>query len=318
MISIIVPVYNVERFLPKCIESLISQTYKDIEIILVDDGSPDDCGRICDEYAKKDNRIKVIHQINKGVSAARNVALAQAQGDYIAFCDPDDFCAEDMYEKMLAAMEDSDADLVTCGYDYYNENYQLDKNRSYVIQDNEMMARDDLFRKLADMPPTIRHGVVTKVFRRSLIGTIKFDTDLKSAEDANFLLDYLKHINKAVFVHLPLYNNLVRQGSATHGGLNIKSLKDSFKVHERMYLDTISDYPMLKGHALAFLLDVCTLKYNESKLRVKGASMSDGLQTKEMLQFMRRFICRKALNAIFCKNIYWKTKIYYLLLWIRK
>ena len=98
MISIIVPVYNVENFLPKCIESLIRQTYKDIEIILIDDGSPDRCGFICDEYAINDKRIRVIHQTNSGVSAPRNAGLAVAKGEYIGFCDPDDFCAVDMYE----------------------------------------------------------------------------------------------------------------------------------------------------------------------------------------------------------------------------
>lgn len=218
MISIIVPAYKVEKFLPKCIESLINQTYRDLEIILVNDGSPDNCGRICDEYAQQDSRIQVIHQPNMGVSAARNAGLYKAHGEYIGFCDPDDFCAADMYECMLRAMENHHADMVVCGYDYFNEEYQRDESRAYEVREDELMSREEIYRKLADMPPTIRHGVVTKLFRKSVMGNLQFNTKLKSAEDGNFLLDYLQHVSSAVFVHHPLYCNLVRQGSATHGG----------------------------------------------------------------------------------------------------
>ena len=317
MISIIVPAYKVEKFLPKCIESLINQTYRDLEIILVNDGSPDNCGRICDEYAQQDSRIQVIHQPNMGVSAARNAGLYKAHGEYVGFCDPDDFCAADMYEYMLKAMENHHADMVACGYDYFNEEYQRDESRAYEVREDELMSREEIYRKLADMPPTIRHGVVTKLFRKSVMGNLQFNTKLKSAEDGNFLLDYLQHVSSAVFVHHPLYCNLVRQGSATHGGLNVQSLKDSFEVHDRMYWDTVSAYPHLKGYAIAFLLDVCTLKYNESKARMQ--QVENQSQTADhLLSYMRSYIRRKALKGILSNYIHWKLKIYYLLLWIRK
>ena len=98
MVSIIVPIYKVEQYLPKCIESLIVQTYHDIEVILVDDGSPDGCPQICEDYAKKDERIVVLHQHNQGVSAARNAGLKSAKGEFIGFVDPDDWVSPDMYE----------------------------------------------------------------------------------------------------------------------------------------------------------------------------------------------------------------------------
>ena len=317
MISIIVPAYKVEKFLPKCIESLINQTYRDLEIILVNDGSPDNCGRICDEYAQQDSRIQVIHQPNMGGSAARNAGLYKAHGEYVGFCDPDDFCAADMYEYMLKAMENHHADMVACGYDYFNEEYQRDESRAYEVREDELMSREEIYRKLADMPPTIRHGVVTKLFRKSVMGNLQFNTKLKSAEDGNFLLDYLQHVSSAVFVHHPLYCNLVRQGSATHGGLNVQSLKDSFEVHDRMYWDTVSAYPHLKGYAIAFLLDVCTLKYNESKARMQ--QVENQSQTADhLLSYMRSYIRRKAMKGILSNYIHWKLKIYYLLLWIRK
>ena len=100
MISVIVPVYGVEKYLSKCIESLVKQTFKDIEVILVDDGSPDSCGKICDMYAEKYEQLVIIHQVNQGVSVARNAGLKIAKGEYIGFVDPDDWVAPEMYESM--------------------------------------------------------------------------------------------------------------------------------------------------------------------------------------------------------------------------
>ncbi len=313
MISIIAPIYKVEKYLRKCIDSLINQTYNDIEIILVDDGSPDDCGRICDEYAMRDLRVKVMHQSNAGVSAARNVGLDIASGEYVGFCDPDDFVAEDMYMYLVNAMKYHNADLVACGYNYYSEEYILDRSRLYPSRKDETMSRRDIYSKLSDMPPTIRHGVVTKLFKASIISDLRFDVKLKSAEDGDFLLNYIKRVNTAVFVHRPLYMNLVRDGSATHGGLHINSLTDSFAVHNRMYEDTITYDPRLKDKAIAFLMDVCTLKYNEAKARGVKSDDSD-----ECLLQMCRFLRRKALTAVTSSSILWKTKLFYLMFWIRK
>ena len=101
MISVIVPVYNVEKYLDNCVESIVNQTYKDLEIILVDDGSPDNCPAMCDEWAKKDSRIRVIHKENGGVSSARNIGLDNVTGEYIGFVDSDDYLESNMYELLL-------------------------------------------------------------------------------------------------------------------------------------------------------------------------------------------------------------------------
>lgn len=314
MISIIVPIYKVEKFLSKCIESILNQTYSDFELILVDDGSPDKCPEICDEYAAKDHHIVVIHQKNSGVSAARNAGLKIAKGQYIGFVDPDDFIAPDMYEKMVQAMETSEVELVVCGYDYYDEEYHVDEKRKYRVDSDEVIAQKELMKRMSDMPPTVRHGVCNKLFKSSLVSEIQFIEGLHSSEDVMFLTEYIKLVNSAVIVHRPLYKNLVRKGSATHGGLNIESLADSFTAHDKMYQDIVSCYPELKKHSQAFLLDVCTLKYNEAKQKMSFAPEEKKEEILERLKEMKCFIKKNARKAIFNKEIYWKTRLYYFLL----
>lgn len=147
MISIIIPIYNVEKYLSKCIESLVGQTYKDIEIILINDGSPDHCLSICEQYSKKDNRIIVINQENKGVSAARNAGLKIAKGEYIGFIDPDDWIAVDMYEGLHSVIKQSDVDMVICGYEYYSEDGALDEKRKYPIRENEIINQKEVMNR---------------------------------------------------------------------------------------------------------------------------------------------------------------------------
>ena len=124
-VSIIVPVYNVEAYLKQCLESIINQTLKEIEIILVDDGSPDRCPQICDEYSQIDSRIKVIHKINGGYASAINVGLEMASGEFIGIVESDDYCAIDMYEKMYNKIKNTDADFVICDY------YSIEKANSF-------------------------------------------------------------------------------------------------------------------------------------------------------------------------------------------
>ena len=112
LLSVIVPVYRVEQYLHKCLDSLVNQTYRDLEIILVDDGSPDTCGAICDAYAARDGRIRVIHQENRGLSGARNTGLDHARGEFVAFVDSDDYLEQDMYAQLMAAAVGESADIV--------------------------------------------------------------------------------------------------------------------------------------------------------------------------------------------------------------
>ena len=122
LVSVVVPVYKVEKYINKCIDSIINQTYKNLEIILVDDGSPDRCPQICDEYAKKDNRIKVIHKKNSGLGAARNTGIDAAKGEYIGFVDSDDWIMPNMYEEMVNCCENYQVPICECTISFIDEN----------------------------------------------------------------------------------------------------------------------------------------------------------------------------------------------------
>lgn len=171
LISVIVPVYKVEKFLDKCISSLISQSYKNLEIILVDDGSPDKSGKICDAWSNKDDRILVIHQRNSGAGAARNTALKKARGDYITFVDSDDYIAPQMYEYMLSLFE-NDIDIVECDYvnvwdDYMNfdNNESVDQAKLYTcVEALKENIQDHYFRQL----------IWNKLYRKNVVEGIFF------------------------------------------------------------------------------------------------------------------------------------------------
>ena len=145
LISVIVPIYKVEDYLDRCIQSLVNQTYKNLEIILVDDGSPDDCPRICDEWEKRDQRIKVIHKENGGLSDARNAGMKVMVGAYVSYIDSDDWIAQDMYQKMINAIKKNNADICECAFERTSgiekkEDKECGNKESIMDMQNALMA----------------------------------------------------------------------------------------------------------------------------------------------------------------------------------
>ncbi len=311
MISIIVPIYNVEKYLPQCLDSLISQTYRDIEIILVDDGSPDKCPEICDDYARSDNRVIVIHQKNEGESAARNAGVIAAKGEYIGFVDPDDWVAHDMFEKMLDAMIENQTDLAIVGYHYCHDDGSIDESRPYQRRSPEILSQKEIMRRCSDIPPTIRHVVWNKLFRKKLLQGLSFQESLRASMDVKLLTEYLLKTQKAVFLHKPYYFNRVRVGSATHGGLSIRSLADTFEAHKYMYDTIVKAYPDLKQYSQAFLLDVYLLKYKEAKRKAGNHEMLEESASAD-LNRMKKTIRQEGIKALCNPNIFWKTRIRYI------
>lgn len=171
-LSIIVPVYNVEKYLNCCIESILNQSFTDFELILVDDGSPDSCGKICDDYAKKDARIKVIHKVNGGLSSARNAGLDIAQGEYISFIDSDDVIDSNMFLYLMDKIREYDLDIVTCGIVFFYNNDLC--NTQTCVHTNEEYIEKPQSIKLLLVSDGVGDYAVNKIYRKELFNGIRF------------------------------------------------------------------------------------------------------------------------------------------------
>jgi len=205
-ISIIIPIYNTARYLSVCLDSVIKQTYENLEIILIDDGSTDDSGKIADTYAKKDSRIKVIHQKNQGQSAARNHGLKIASGDFISFLDSDDKIKPDFIQKLFSA-QTKNTSLSVCGIHYK----RLKQKTAEDVYINPLKPRKNSESKKAYILKLLAidgrlYSSVNKLYHSKIAKTCRFDETLNFAEDTKFVLDYLKKsTGEIAFVLEPLY-----------------------------------------------------------------------------------------------------------------
>lgn len=222
MISVIVPVYNVEEYLPACIESILNQTYKDLEILLIDDGSTDNSGKICDEYAKQDNRCIVIHQLNKGLSGARNTGLDHATGEYISFIDGDDYIHPQMLEILYEALQKGDYDF---SMTLYKEVHNKEKSLFIPNYTSQELYQDQLIYSLYNSPykknsyPEMNfHVVWNKLYKRKLINKIYFIQT--SAEDTVFNTSIYLKCKKVIVINKVLYYWMQRNSSITHQSIN--------------------------------------------------------------------------------------------------
>lgn len=239
VISCIVPIYNVEKYLNICIDSILNQTFKNFELILVDDGSPDNCGFICDEYAKKDSRIHVIHQKNAGVSAARNAGINIAKGEYICFVDSDDWIDPQMYEKMYNCAQSNNVDLVICGFNRITSSGHIDKRKieypiSYLNTCEKIISYYcDAIYHLYDM---ILNSPCNKLYRRSLLNDISFNNKIRIGEDYIFNLKVFTNISSAYLLNECLYTYRFNILSAVNSSFQAKQIYD----YEMMVKETLS------------------------------------------------------------------------------
>ena len=252
-LSIIVPVYKVEKYLPRCIDSILAQTFGDFELILIDDGSPDGCGRICDEYARKDKRIVVIHQKNMGVSAARNAGLDIARGRYIGFVDSDDWIEPQMYEVMMDAIRENGADMAVCGVRYADEDGKF--TRADMLSEG-VYSRDGLLEDVFAMPNRLGGGCCNKVFDASKIASVRFKVGMTIAEDALYLFDCFMRIDGAVKIGDALYNVYERCGSATRTDSMI-CVNETIEGRLSMLKHTRKYMPSMEARAADKFLDEC-------------------------------------------------------------
>ena len=213
-ISVIVPVYNVEQYLERCIKSLLNQTYSNLEIILVDDGSPDNCGLICDRFAAQDNRVIVIHKKNGGVSSARNAGLDAASGEYIGFVDSDDWINADMYRSLIHDAINMNADCVCCNYQW-GEYKNKDSKQSGTNACKKMYIDD----RIGD---GISVNVYDKLFKSETVASIRFCEKCYFAEDMLYVAIALCASRTVVKVDKTLYYYNVTPGSAMRSAYNLR------------------------------------------------------------------------------------------------
>lgn len=270
LVSVIIPAYNIEDYIGRCLDSIISQTYKNLEIIVVDDGSRDYTGEILDNYAKKDRRIKVIHKENGGVSSARNKGIEAAEGDYIGFIDGDDLIEPEMYKTLVDLLEEENADIAHCGYqmvfpdriDYY---HNTGKKK---IQTTEEGLKDLLSGEM------IEPGLVNKIYKKELIKNCRLNETVKINEDLLMNYQLFKLSQKSVYYDITPYSYMIRSSSATGANSLITKREDSLRVLNQIKDDCINNN----------LLSIIYKRY----IYLLMAICRDGLKDKSYMKYQKK------------------------------
>ncbi len=269
-ISVIIPIYNVpSKYLRQCIESIINQTYSNIEIILIEDGSSNNCKEICEEYAKKDKRIIVICQQNQGVSVARNNGIKIATGDWITFIDADDYIEKDFCEKMLDVTLRNNSQCVICAYNrIYNEKIERVLKKESFFMNNEKFIKGIL---------TVQSGFGfchMKLWKADIIknNNVQFNESLKVAEDALFCMEISKYIDKVYFLNEALYNyrfnsnSVVRKFDDEYVDKYLKAIQIERKYIQNTWTNYEQEiYNYVMYHVLLIVINYCFHSENNNR-----------------------------------------------------
>lgn len=320
MISVIVPIYNVEEYLPACIESILNQTYKDLEILLIDDGSTDNSGRISDKYAKQDNRCIVIHQQNKGVSETRNTGLNLAKGEYISFIDGDDYIHPQMLEILYNEIRKGDFDFSMILHKAvwkYNKPQDIiyDKTSKLLLQEHLMQSLFNQVPSELGLQEIDFQVVWNKLYKSEIIGNNRF---LKTGtEDTEFNNRIYLKCNKAILVYATTYYWFQRNSSITHQAINPNYIDraNSYYICWQEMPTTREDY---RGFCLEKLYKITiNIRYyaNKSIYKNKANNLALYLINKTQLHFWRNSYIKLYMKVILF--IFYKIPILYnLFMWL--
>ena len=278
-ISIIVPVYNVEKYLERCVESLINQTHKNVEIILVDDGSKDNSGKLCDELAQRDSRIVVYHKENGGLSDARNYGIHKSTSDYVGFVDSDDFVDEDMYEILLSNLLKYDSEISFCRLnDVYNDEITKDntENKPYLMTSEQAI-------KMVLEAKVFSVTAVNKLYKKSLFAQIRFDKG-KIAEDAFIMVDLLSRCEKIAATEAKKYYYMHRENSITTQKFTPKFL-NVIEAYEKNAKIVSDKYPNLKYQADT---RICWAYFYVLDRLLKDEEYKDEKLETELIQYLKK------------------------------
>lgn len=286
LISVIIPVYKVEAYLDKCISSVVEQTYQNLEIILVDDGSPDNCPTMCDAWARKDNRIRVIHQKNAGGAAARNIALDAARGDLIAFVDSDDYIAAIMFEKLFALLEATGADIAECAYKLVYDDYEHLENEDDAkirVFTTQEALRQNLYNT------SCQQVIWNKIYKKNTIGTIRF-VEGKTIDDEYFTYQVIGNSASIVVSTACMYFYRQQNSSVMHQTYSIKRLDTlGACVNRCEYIEV--NYPQIASDARINLWLTCMYHYQMMLRFLHGNDKQTAKRTlKETMKKHRVFM----------------------------
>ena len=319
LISIVVRVYNVELYLRQCLSSLVSQTYDNLQILIVDDGSTDGCGAICDEYAVQDNRIEVFHLSNGGQATARNYALEKARGQWVGFVDGDDWLAPDMMEKMLAAAKQENADIVVCGviYAYRDGTRELPITVQYKVLDGKDAVMEACFGG-----NRLRQNIWNKLVKRSCIPGL-YAPEWQSYQDIVFLTEFLLETNRLVLLDSNLYYYRQQISSVVHSA-SIRNASNRWRsVYEKYHLVS-KKYPRFEGPLIKECFWAAVLLWRDSDLNIDNRRQLQSLYF-EVSQFARdhhRYfqgsVLEKASAWCVQYNMQWSFVLIHFVFWIKR
>lgn len=263
-ISIIVPIYNAEKTLHRCIDSILGQDYTDFELLLIDDGSKDNSGMICDEYAVKDKRVRVIHKENSGVSDSRNIALDEAKGEYLQFLDSDDWITPNATRLLVESAEKNQCDMVIA--DFYRVIGERLSHKGSIDEDG-VLSKEEFANLMMENPADFYYGVLwNKLYKREIVEKHHFRMDSKISwcEDFMFNLEYIRFCERIFVLQIPIYYYVKTKGSLVSQGMSItKTIKTKMMVFE-YYTDfykqvlTSEEYEKKRVQIYRYLMDVAS------------------------------------------------------------
>lgn len=302
LLSIVIPVYNVEQYLVRCINSILRQSYKDFEIILIDDGSTDNSGKICDQYVNIDNRIKVIHQTNCGVSSARNAGLSFCKGMYITFVDADDW-VENIYEQAITLLCDTKADMIVYGFYDVKQDTILSRSKCPVWKTKSTKEYDVLIETTKCLNILGTSGVLwNKIIKRTVLQDIQFDITIRYGEDLLYLTEIILKIKKAIVLHKYGYNYFIsRNDSAVSAKLN-SSYLDFLNATSQVF-DIVKNYaPVIAVERIRIAAIIMCKKINGAEIEMYSSQIEycKTLLRKVKFKYFLSYIISSSIN-IKCK-----------------
>lgn len=299
LISVIVPIYNVEKYMKKCVDSIINQTYKNLEIILVDDGSPDNCPQICDEYAKQDSRIKVIHKENGGLSDARNAGMKIATGEYVSFIDSDDYISDDFVETLYTTMKTENSDIVECDIVKFEDGTTpvIEKDNCEI---NSFSTEKGLSLLIAENK--FHQHVWNKLYKSEFGLKIPFEKG-KLNEDEFWTYQIFGQAEKVTKINKSMYFYLQRSGSIMGENFNLRRLDAlEAKAERQKYIE--ANFPNLKKQAKIDLFGTCIFMCQSAMKFMKGKEKKQAKNIVRMY-FYKNKLSKAELNLIKDKNKFW-------------